>query len=107
MLKFMCLSLLGVSDKSFLRLTRFSPFTPSNDKARLALTQWTRSAAQHNVDSLVKVGDYYHGLGHPEEDEATRLQKAANTINLLQSHMSVRWRCGTVGCTRMELGYLR
>jgi hypothetical protein len=30
------------------------------------------------VDSLVKVGDYYyHGLGDPEEDEATRLQKAA------------------------------
>jgi SEL1 protein len=61
-----------------LRLTRFSPITPSNDTARLALTQWSRSAAQHNVDSLVKVGDYYyHGLGDPEEDEATRLQKAA------------------------------
>jgi TPR repeat protein len=30
------------------------------------------------VDSLVKVGDYYyHGLGDPEEDEATRLEKAA------------------------------
>ena len=59
-------------------MTRFSPITPSNDTARLALTQWTRSAAQRNVDALVKVGDYYyHGLGDPEEDEATRLEKAA------------------------------
>ena len=59
-------------------MTRFSPITPSNDTARLALTQWTRSAAQRNVDALVKVGDYYyHGLGDPEDDEATRLEKAA------------------------------
>lgn len=65
-------------DKSILRLTRFSPSVPSNDTARLALTQWTRSAAQRNVDALVKVGDYYyHGLGDPEEDEVTRLAKAA------------------------------
>ena len=59
-------------------MTRFSPITPSNDTARLALMQWTRSAAQHNVDALVKVGDYYyHGLGDPEEDETTRFKKAA------------------------------
>jgi SEL1 protein len=59
-------------------LTRFSPTVPSNDTARLALTQWTRSAAQRNVDALVKVGDYYyHGLGDPEDDEAARLEKAA------------------------------
>jgi SEL1 protein len=65
-------------DKSILRLTRFSPTVPSNDTARLALTQWTRSAAQRNVDALVKVGDYYyHGLGDPEDDEAARLEKAA------------------------------
>lgn len=49
---------------------------PSNDTAKLALTQWTRSAAQHNVDALVKVGDYYyHGLGVSEDSE--RLEKAA------------------------------
>ncbi|KAF5380549.1 hypothetical protein D9615_004708 [Tricholomella constricta] len=65
-------------DKSILRLTRFSPMTASNDTARLALTQWTRAAAQRNVDALVKVGDYYyHGLGVSEEDESTRLEKAA------------------------------
>ena len=51
---------------------------PSNDTARLALTQWTRSAAQNNVDALVKVGDYYyHGLGVPEEPEHIRWEKAA------------------------------
>ncbi|KAF7966274.1 hypothetical protein HWV62_39391 [Athelia sp. TMB] len=59
-------------DKSILRLTRFSPTVPSNDTARLALTQWTRSAAQRNVDALVKVGDYhYHGLGVSGEAAAS------------------------------------
>ena len=65
-------------DKSILRLTRFSPMTPSNDTARLALTQWTRAAAQHNIDALVKVADYYyHGLGVADEPEAVRFEKAA------------------------------
>ncbi|KIY50282.1 HCP-like protein [Fistulina hepatica ATCC 64428] len=65
-------------DRSVLRLTRFSPITPSNDTARLALTQWARAAAQRNVDALVKVGDYYyHDLGVPPEAEATRLERAA------------------------------
>ena len=61
-----------------LRLTRFAPIEASNDTALLALTQWTRSAAQRNVDALVKVGDYYyHGLGVPDEPEALRWEKAA------------------------------
>ncbi|KAJ2916794.1 hypothetical protein MD484_g3661, partial [Candolleomyces efflorescens] len=66
-------------DKSILRLTRFSPMTPSNDTASLALTQWIRAAGQRNIDALVKVGDYYyHGLGvSAEETEASRLEKAA------------------------------
>ena len=56
---------------------------PSNDTARLALTQWTRSAAQNNVDALVKVGDYYyHGLGVPEEPEHVRWEKAAGYYRL-------------------------
>ncbi|KAK0460933.1 uncharacterized protein EV420DRAFT_1619466 [Desarmillaria tabescens] len=66
------------SRPSILRLTRFSPMTASNDTARLALTQWTRAAAQRNVDALVKVGDYYyHGLGVPEYSESVRFEKAA------------------------------
>ncbi|KAL1941435.1 hypothetical protein VTO73DRAFT_7252 [Trametes versicolor] len=65
-------------DKSILRFTRFAPYSPSNDTARLALTQWIRSAAQRNVDALVKVGDYYyHGLGVPDEPEDVRWEKAA------------------------------
>ncbi|KAH8087852.1 HCP-like protein [Cristinia sonorae] len=65
-------------DRSILRQTRFAPMSPSNDTARLALTQWTRSAAQRNVDALVKVGDYYYyGLGVPPEEEDERYEKAA------------------------------
>ncbi|KAN0081237.1 hypothetical protein V8E55_008861 [Tylopilus felleus] len=65
-------------DRSILRMTRFAPTEASNDTARLALTQWTRSAAQRNIDSLVKVGDYYyHGLGVPDEPESVRWEKAA------------------------------
>lgn len=30
-----------------------------NDTAMAALIHWTRSASQDNVDSMVKVGDYY------------------------------------------------
>lgn len=65
-------------DKSMLRSTRFSPFQVSNDTARLALTQWIRSASQRNVDALVKVGDYYyHGYGVSDESETVRWEKAA------------------------------
>ena len=68
---------LHFTDRSILRLTRFAPIEASNDIARLALTQWTRSAAQRNIDSLVKVGDYYyHGLGVPDEPESVRWEKA-------------------------------
>ncbi|KAH7883181.1 hypothetical protein F5I97DRAFT_1902756 [Phlebopus sp. FC_14] len=65
-------------DRSMLRWTRFSPIEASNDTARLALAQWTRSAAQRNIDALVKVGDYYyHGLGVADEHESVRWEKAA------------------------------
>lgn len=65
------------TDKSALRHTRFIA-APSNDTARLALTQWIRSASQRNVDALVKVGDYYyHGLGVSDEPRDVQLEKAA------------------------------
>jgi SEL1 protein len=52
--------------------------TLDNNSARLALTQWTRAAAQRNIDALVKVGDYYyHALGVSDEPEQSRLEKAA------------------------------
>lgn len=54
-----CLSL---TDKKRLRLSIDEEEDTSHD--RLALIHWTRSAAQDNVDALVKVGDYYfHGIG--------------------------------------------
>ncbi|KAI0034697.1 HCP-like protein [Vararia minispora EC-137] len=52
--------------------------TPTDSEAaRRALTQWTRSAAQNNVDALVKVADYYfYGVGI-DEPAAVRYEKAA------------------------------
>ncbi|CAO1637205.1 unnamed protein product [Sympodiomycopsis kandeliae] len=45
---------------------KISRLDGAEDKSadRLALMYWTRSAAQDNVDALVKLGDYYyHGIG--------------------------------------------
>lgn len=48
----------------------------SNLTDRLALAYWTRSAAQDNVDALVKMGDYYFtGLG--TDDGIPQLERAA------------------------------
>ncbi|GAA5878161.1 hypothetical protein JCM3774_004315 [Rhodotorula dairenensis] len=69
------------SDKKRLRLPlldapplQASPAVRQLD--RLALTYWTRSAAQDNVDALVKMGDYYYaGLG--TADGVPQFEKAA------------------------------
>ncbi|KIP02284.1 hypothetical protein PHLGIDRAFT_79348 [Phlebiopsis gigantea 11061_1 CR5-6] len=85
-------------DKSILRFTRFAPQSPSNDTARLALTQWARSAAQRNIDALVKLGDYYyHGLGVADEPKTTRYEKAARYYqSAADTHMSAlaMWNLG-------------
>lgn len=54
-------------DKKRLRLDAID--APENNSTdRLALIHWIRSAAQDNVDALVKMGDYYfHGLGLGEQ----------------------------------------
>ncbi|KDQ19961.1 hypothetical protein BOTBODRAFT_142608 [Botryobasidium botryosum FD-172 SS1] len=63
-------------DTSSFRTRYSSP--PSNETAHLALIQWTRAAAQRNIDALVKVGDYYYrGLGVSDEPEPLRWEKAA------------------------------
>lgn len=52
----------------------------SNETDRIALTYWTRSAAQDNVDALVKLGDYYFkgiGTGLTSEDE---LEEGGNEV---------------------------
>uniref|UniRef100_V5F1U6 Ubiquitin-protein ligase Sel1/Ubx2 n=2 Tax=Kalmanozyma brasiliensis (strain GHG001) TaxID=1365824 RepID=V5F1U6_KALBG len=47
-----------------LDLTSSNVKQDGNFTDRLALMHWTRSAAQSNVDAMVKMGDYYfHGIG--------------------------------------------
>ena len=60
---------------------------------RLVLIFWTRSAAQDNVDALVKMGDYYlKGIGVPSgipqpEKAAACYASAANTqVSSLAMH---------------------
>lgn len=59
-------SLLGFP--SWLSFTNPRPDVMKNEA--LALTHWTRSARQSNIDSLVKMGDYYlRGIGAPADME--------------------------------------
>jgi SEL1 protein len=55
-------------EKSMLTLPSLLPFQkaghPFLQNAALALVYWTRSAKQSNIDSMVKMGDYYlYGIG--------------------------------------------
>ena len=62
---------------------------------RLALVYWTRSAKQSNVDSLVKMGDYYlEGLGVDRPDSAKAAacyHSAADTMLSGQAMWNVGW----------------
>lgn len=62
--------------------------------AFLALIYWNRSAEQKNVDSLVKVGDYYLlGLGTQPDAEkaAAAYQAAADTMQSAQAMWNLGW----------------
>ena len=62
--------------------------------AALALIHWTRSAKQQNVDSLVKMGDYYlTGLGTvaSAENAAYCYQAAAETLQSAQAMWNLGW----------------
>lgn len=62
--------------------------------AMLALIYWTRSAEQKNVDSMVKLGDYYlHGLGtSPNQEKAAACyQAAAETSQSAQAMWNLGW----------------
>ena len=67
----------------------------SNVTDRIALTYFTRSAAQDNVDALLKTGDYYYaGLGSTSE---ASLEKAASFYrSAANSHTSAMamWNLG-------------
>ncbi|KAK8187247.1 hypothetical protein HDK77DRAFT_282636 [Phyllosticta capitalensis] len=60
----------------------------------LALIFWTRSAKQSNIDSMVKMGDYYlDGLGtSPDQDKAAACyQAAAETMQSAQALWNLGW----------------
>ena len=62
--------------------------------AFLALVYWTRSAKQSNIDSLVKMGDYYLGGNGIEADmdkAATCYQTAAETHQSAQALWNLGW----------------
>lgn len=62
--------------------------------ALLALIYWTRSAAQQNGDSMVKLGDYYlQGLGTSPNNEkaAACYQAAAETQQSAQAMWNLGW----------------
>ncbi|KAH8728483.1 hypothetical protein GQ44DRAFT_702379 [Phaeosphaeriaceae sp. PMI808] len=62
--------------------------------AALALIYWTRSAEQKNVDSMVKMGDYYlHGFGTAldQEKAAQCYQAAAETMQSALAMWNLGW----------------
>lgn len=62
--------------------------------AALALVYWTRSAKQTNIDSLVKMGDYYfYGYGTPRDLERamTCYQSAADIPHSAQALWNIGW----------------
>lgn len=62
--------------------------------AALALIFWTRSAKQSNIDSMVKMGDYYlggYGIEKDMEKAATCYQTAAETHQSAQALWNLGW----------------
>ena len=62
--------------------------------AVLALIYWTRSAKQSNIDSIVKMGDYYlggYGIEADMEKAATCYQTAAETHQSAQALWNLGW----------------
>lgn len=60
----------------------------------LALIYWTRSAKQSNIDSMVKMGDYYlggHGVDADMERAATCYQTAADSQQSAQAFWNLGW----------------
>ena len=87
------------SHQSILPLERFLPALfnkkPSAllQNAALALIHWTRSAKQSNIDSMVKMGDYYLGGWEIEKD----VEKAAICYQTAAEHQQsaqAMWNLG-------------
>ncbi|OCL07737.1 HCP-like protein [Glonium stellatum] len=79
-------------------LSSFIPFMKQKlslvGDAALALIYWTRSAKQSNIDSMVKMGDYYlEGLGTaPDKEKAAACYlAAAETLQSAQAMWNLGW----------------
>ena len=84
--------------KSILSLDSLIPWKKKKSSllrnAALALVYWTRSAKQQNIDSMVKMGDYYlggYGVGADMEKAATCYQTAAETHQSAQALWNLGW----------------
>jgi SEL1 protein len=96
----------------------YGPNLTSANPGRVALTYWTRSAAQRNVDALVKVGDYhYYGIGMEVDpanettaDRQSRLEKAANyyqSASETQASALAMWNLGWMHENGMGVAQVR
>lgn len=81
-----------------LSLTSLMPWKKTRSSvlrnAYLALVYWTRSAKQSNIDSMVKMGDYYlggYGVEADMEKAATCYQTAAETHQSAQALWNLGW----------------
>ncbi|KAH8698824.1 putative ubiquitin-protein ligase Sel1/Ubx2 [Talaromyces proteolyticus] len=85
--------------QSVLSLNKIIPWTkkprsPLLQNTDLALIYWTRSARQSNIDSLVKMGDYYlKGLGSSADAEkaSTCYHTAAEAHRSAQAYWNLGW----------------
>ena len=84
--------------KSILPLDRLLPWKRKTSSllrnAFLALIYWTRSAKQANIDSMVKMGDYYlggYGIEADMEKAATCYQSAAEMQQSAQAMWNLGW----------------
>ncbi|KAL8706085.1 MAG: hypothetical protein Q9201_000850 [Fulgogasparrea decipioides] len=83
--------------RSVLSLDALLPWKKHRDSLRnavLALIYWTRSAKQSNIDSMVKMGDYYfggYGIEADMEKAATCYQTAAETHQSAQALWNLGW----------------
>ncbi|KAL4766648.1 ubiquitin ligase complex subunit HRD3 [Aspergillus foveolatus] len=85
--------------RSLLPLEKFLPGlrksrSPLLKNAALALIQWTRSAKQANVDSLLKMGDYYlsgNGIDIDTEKASTCYHTAAEAHFSAQAYWNLGW----------------
>lgn len=68
-------------------------FGADETTSKFSLNQWTRSAAQDNIDSLVKVGDYHFkgldGSAEPQYEKAAGFYQAGQSSSVFsRTHLA-------------------